>query len=165
MLGSLKATMQTAVSLTAKLGMQPATASRHSVAHLHRAARLNKAVHARPMLRHISVMSYPQAYPEPAPAPRSSRVYTNFSVRPSVPESFTRSPCQQNHTVQGLSSSLTVPCPAGVQRFSCFELQGYQAKLGIQSRWCPSFERCRCSTARVCAGPARLWHSPWRTSV
>lgn len=76
--------MQTAASVTAKLGpklgLQSAAASRHSVALLHRAQRLTKAVTARPTLRHIAMMSYAQAYPEPAPAPRSNRVYTNYSV-------------------------------------------------------------------------------------
>ncbi|KAL3152070.1 hypothetical protein ABBQ32_001178 [Trebouxia sp. C0010 RCD-2024] len=80
MLSSLYASMQTAASVTAKLSLQSATGSRPSFAHFHRVARLNHAVKARPIVRHITAMSYSQAYPEPAAVPRSNRVYTNYAV-------------------------------------------------------------------------------------
>ena len=85
MLSSLYATMHTAASVTAKLSLQSATASRHGIAHLPRVARLNHAVKARPMVRHITAMSYPQAYPEPASAPRSNRVYTGVALLEFAP--------------------------------------------------------------------------------
>lgn len=94
MLSSLYASMQTAASVTAKLSLQSATGSRPSFAHFHRVARLNHAVKARPIVRHITAMSYSQAYPEPAAVPRSNRVYTNYAVGDTskLPESRSQAP-------------------------------------------------------------------------
>ena len=81
MLKAMCVTMQTARSITPKLTTPAYLGSRASVLSLHRAAGASKVAAVHPKVRQISVMSYPQAYPEPAPAARSNRVYTNFAVR------------------------------------------------------------------------------------
>ncbi len=60
--------------------MQTHLPSRVQVARVQPVLTANKAASSRLTQRHITTMSYPQAYAEPAVAARSNRVYTNFAV-------------------------------------------------------------------------------------
>lgn len=74
------AAMQTVGSVTVGFSMQTHLPSRLNVARVQPALKANRAASSRLSQRHITTMSYPQSYPEPATAARSNRVYTNFAV-------------------------------------------------------------------------------------
>lgn len=78
---NLVAAMQTVGSGTAKFSMQTHLPSPLNVTRVQPVLKANRAASPRLTQRLITTMSYPQAYPEPAPAAaRSNRVYTNFAV-------------------------------------------------------------------------------------
>lgn len=74
------AAMQTVGSVTVRFSMQTHLPSPLNVARVQPAMKANRAASSRLSQRHITTMSYPQSYPEPATAARSNRVYTNFAV-------------------------------------------------------------------------------------
>ncbi len=76
---NLFAAMQTVGSSTARFNMQTHLPSPLNVTRVQPVLKTNRAASSRLAQRHITTMSYPQAYHEPAPA-RSNRVYTNFAV-------------------------------------------------------------------------------------
>lgn len=78
---NLIAAMQTVGSSTPRFSMQTHLPLPLNVTRVQPVLRANRAASSRLTQRHITTMSYPQAYPEPAPAAaRSNRVYTNFAV-------------------------------------------------------------------------------------
>lgn len=78
---NLVVSMQGVGSMTARLGGQTLSPAPAGAAHLQRPFKGSRMQKFRPVQRLITTMSYPQAYPEPASAARSNRVYTNFAVR------------------------------------------------------------------------------------